>query len=125
MIDKKGNSLKIWWSGTAFVMRSHMSTEACWEEYFFKGSNVCKGPVAGKVSAPMKLEWWAGADYAGLEGYRGFPGGTSGKELDSQCRRLRAMGLIPGPEDPLEESIATHSSILAWGIPRTEESGGL
>ena len=96
MIDKKGNSLKIWWSGRAFVMRSHMSIEACWEEYFFKGSSMCKGPVAGKVSAPMKLEWWAGADYAGLEGYRGFPGCTSGKELDSQCRRLRAMGLIPG-----------------------------
>ena len=28
-------------------------------------------------------------------------------------------------EDPLEEGMATHSSILAWRIPRTEESGGL
>ena len=28
-------------------------------------------------------------------------------------------------EDPLEESIATHSSILAWGIPWAEEPGGL
>ena len=28
-----------------------------------------------------------------------------------------------GREDPLEEGIATHSSILAWRIPRTEESG--
>ena len=28
-------------------------------------------------------------------------------------------------EDPLEEEMATHSSILAWEIPRTEESGGL
>ena len=35
------------------------------------------------------------------------------------------MGSIPGLEDPLEEEIATHSSILAWKIPWTEEPGGL
>ena len=34
-------------------------------------------------------------------------------------------GLIPGSEDPLEEEMATHSSILAGEIPRTEEPGGL
>ena len=30
-----------------------------------------------------------------------------------------------GPEDPLEEEMATHSSILAWKRPWTEEPGGL
>ena len=30
-----------------------------------------------------------------------------------------------GQEDPLEKELATHSSILAWEIPRTEEPGGL
>ena len=30
-----------------------------------------------------------------------------------------------GPEDLLEEGMATHSSILAWRIPWTEEPGGL
>ena len=30
-----------------------------------------------------------------------------------------------GGEDPLEEGMATHSSILAWKIPQTEEPGGL
>ena len=30
-----------------------------------------------------------------------------------------------GREDPLEEEMATHSSILAWEIPRTEEPGRL
>ena len=30
-----------------------------------------------------------------------------------------------GPEDPLEKEMATHSSILAWRIPWTEEPGGL
>ena len=30
-----------------------------------------------------------------------------------------------GWEDPLEEGMATHSSVLAWRIPWTEEPGGL
>ena len=29
-----------------------------------------------------------------------------------------------GREDPLEEGMTNHSSILAWSIPRTEEPGG-
>ena len=32
---------------------------------------------------------------------------------------------IPGPGRSLEEEMATHFSILAWRIPRTEESDGL
>ena len=35
--------------------------------------------------------------------------------------RVRALG----GEDPLEEEMATYSSILAWKIPWTEEAGGL
>ena len=31
----------------------------------------------------------------------------------------------PGPEDLLEKEMATHSIILAWRIPWTEEPGGL
>ena len=38
-------------------------------------------------------------------------------------RETRARSL--GWEDPLEKGLATHSSILAWRIPRTEEPGGL
>ena len=34
-------------------------------------------------------------------------------------------GSIPGREDPLKKEMATHSSILAWEIPWTEEPGGL
>ena len=44
--------------------------------------------------------------------------GTTG----GKCRRL---SLVPGWEDPLEEEMATHSSILDWGIPWTEEPGRL
>ena len=35
--------------------------------------------------------------------------------------RVRSLG----QEDPLEEGMATHSSIVAWEIPWTEEPGGL
>ena len=38
---------------------------------------------------------------------------------------VRDMGSILGREDPLEEDMAPHSSILAWRIPWTEEPGGL
>ena len=38
---------------------------------------------------------------------------------------VRDSGLIPGSEDPLEEEMATHSTILAWGIPWTEKPGRL
>ena len=31
----------------------------------------------------------------------------------------------PGQEDPLEEEMATHSTLFAWEIPWTEEPGGL
>ena len=38
---------------------------------------------------------------------------------------VRDMDSILGQEEPLEEGMATHSSILAWRIPWTEEPGGL
>ena len=38
---------------------------------------------------------------------------------------VRDAGSTPGREGPLEEDMATHSSILAWTIPWTEEPGGL
>ena len=38
---------------------------------------------------------------------------------------IRDVGSIPGSEDPLEEEMATHSSILARRIPWTEEPGRL
>ena len=55
----------------------------------------------------------------------GFPGGARGKELACQCGRQEMQGQSLGWEDPLEEGMATHSSILAWRIPRIEEPGGL
>ena len=39
-----------------------------------------------------------------------------------EIRETRVPSL--GQEDPLEKEVATHSSILAWEIPWTEEPGG-
>ena len=48
----------------------------------------------------------------------GFPGGASGKEPTCQCRRHKRRGFDPWVKKiPLEEGMATHSSILAWRIP--------
>ena len=44
----------------------------------------------------------------------GFPGGSDSKE--SICN-VGDLDLIPGWEDPLEEGMAIHSSILVWRIP--------
>ena len=52
----------------------------------------------------------------------GFSGGSDGKESASNAGDLV---LIPGQEDPLEKGMETHSCILAWRIPLTEEPGGL
>ena len=54
-----------------------------------------------------------------------FPNGASGKEPSCQCKRVGDAGSIPGWEDPLEEGMATHSSILSWRISWTEEPGRL
>ena len=55
----------------------------------------------------------------------GFLGGTSDKEPTCQCRGREASVRTLGQEDPLEKGLATHSGILAWRIPWTEEPGGL
>ena len=45
------------------------------------------------------------------------------KNLPANAGDMRDTGSVPGWEDPLEEGIATHSGILAWRIPWTEEPG--
>ena len=52
----------------------------------------------------------------------GFPSGSAIKNLPA-LQEMQVLSL--GPQDPLEEDMATHSSILFWRIPWTEEPGGL
>ena len=50
-----------------------------------------------------------------------FPGGASDKESAAIAGDIRDTGLIPGQEDPLKESVAPDSSILAWRLSWTEK----
>ena len=47
------------------------------------------------------------------------------KNPPASSRATGDTGLIPGSEDPLEKEMPTHSSILSWEIPWTEESSRL
>ena len=61
----------------------------------------------------MGKEWW------------GFPGGSEVKNLPVMQKMQEIQVQFLGGEDPLEEGMATYSSILAWRIPWTEEFGRL
>ena len=52
----------------------------------------------------------------------GLPGGSDGKEF---THNVGDLGSMFSQEDPLEEGMGTHSSILSWRIPWTEEPGRL
>ena len=50
-----------------------------------------------------------------------FLGGSDGQDSATQETPVRSLG----GEDPLEKGMATHSSVLPWRIPWTEEPDGL
>ena len=58
----------------------------------------------------------------GLNKGEDFPGGLAVKNPPANAGE---KSLIPESGNPVEEEIATHSSILAWESPWTEEPGGL
>ena len=53
------------------------------------------------------------------------PGGANDKTVAANAGDIRDAGSIPELGISLEEGTATHSSILSWRIPWTEEPGGL
>ena len=55
----------------------------------------------------------------------GFPGGSVVKNPPVVQEMMGTHVRSLGQEDPLEEEMAAHSSILAWEILWTEEPGGL
>ena len=68
--------------------------------------------------------WWKECLYINysISKIWGFPGGSEAKNmLANQETWVQSLS----GEDPLEKEMATHSSILAWEIPWTEEPGGL
>ena len=72
---------------------------------------------------PQVHTWWA-ESLCSLEKHTplGFPGGS----IVKNPRAMQETWVLSlGQEDPLEKEMATHSSILAWRLPWTEEPGGL
>ena len=55
----------------------------------------------------------------------GFPGGLGVKNHSAVQKTQEMQVRSLGGENPLQKGMATHSSILAWRIPWTEEPGGL
>ena len=77
----------------------------------------CFSPGATAISRIMPPE---------LSSQLGFPGGTSGKELTSQCRRCKRRGLDPWVgKIPWRRAQPPTSSVLAWRLPWAEEPGTL
>ena len=54
-----------------------------------------------------------------------IPGGAVVKNLPASAGDTAELGLILGSGTSMEEGMATHSSVLAWRIPWTEEPDGL
>ena len=84
---------------------------------------LCTHTETGRAPWVSSLSLWPHLIWNTSLEVLGFPCGSDGKESICQCG-------IPGfdlwvQEEPLEEGMATHSSILAWRIPRTEEPGRL
>ena len=90
--------------------------------------------LAHQAPLPMKLsrlEYWSGYPFPS-------PGDLPNPGIEPRSPALQADALTSEPpgmretrvrslgrEDPLEKEMATHSSILAWEIPLTEETGML
>ena len=68
----------------------------------------------------MVGHWWV-CHLADTNVLQGFPGDAVVKNLPANAGDTGDEGLIPGSEDSLKKEMATHSSILAWKIPWTEE----
>ena len=47
------------------------------------------------------------------------------KNPPANAEDIRDLGSTLGQDDPLEEEMVTHSTVLAWKIPWTEKPGGL
>ena len=73
--------------------------------------SACNAGDPGLIPGSRKIPWRK--NRLPISVCMGFPGGSDSKE--SACN-TGDLGTILGWEDPLEEHIATHSSILAWRI---------
>ena len=78
--------------------------------------------IAQQASLSMdfsRQKYWSGLPFPS-------PGDSSNPGFEPRSPAMQGMRVWSlGQEDPLEKEMATHSSIFAWEIPRTEEPGRL
>ena len=86
------------------------------------GAWACDAVFMCPDRLPLSLPSWPCA-YEGSKGVQRAPLGAQTVENLPAMQETQVQSL--GREDPLEKGIATHSSILAWRVPWTEEPGGL
>ena len=107
--------------------------EACWVNSKILNLSIWEGTSYLETGKPLipgiHSSWFPPEKYLPigkcLRDNTGFPGGTSGKEPACQCRRHKVRQVSSlGWDDPLQEVLATHSSIFAWRIPWTEDLAG-
>ena len=83
---------------------------------------IDRGPWRAIVHGDSVRHDWIYLARASILGLSGLP---SGKEPTHNGGDSGDVDSVPGSEDPLEKGMATHSSILDWRIPWTEEPNGL
>ena len=92
--------------------------------YHAKGSTclVTSSPPTVVREATLSFPHFTHVATEAQRGETGFPGGPAVKNLPAmQETWVQALGW----EDPVEDGMATHSSVLAWRIPWTEQPVGL
>ena len=121
---------KFWWRGRQNVclykvFSGEVFSEMQLEARRHQGERPCHFPTTMPVALLWcriqpnreqrlsELPWWSRT--------KGFPGGSAVKNPPANAGDT---GLIPGSGRSPEKEMATHSSTLAWEIPRTEEPGG-
>ena len=101
--------------------------------FFFSGTMIFQVSICF-CKADLTFSSWAtwlilGKSYSlhwfGASIWWAFPGGAVANNLPANVRGARGWAWSLGWEDPLEKEMETHSSILAWEVPWTEEPGVL
>ena len=78
-------------------------------------------PAHGVAKNGTWLSYWTTKKYCSWD----FPNSSAIKNPSAMQEMQEPWVQAQGQEDPLDEGMATHSSILAWKIPQTEEPGKL